>query len=84
MVGSSRKVIVGGAELNFKRDRMEIQPLLSEPGIINFDYLEDILRKGLIDQLMVNPRDTPLIFTEGPVHNKDLRLKLTEFMFEKF
>lgn len=33
MVGSSRKVIVGGAELNFKRDRMEIQPLLSEPGI---------------------------------------------------
>lgn len=84
MIGSTRKVIVGGAELNFKRDRMEIQPLLSEPGIINFDYLEDILRKGLIDQLMVNPRDTPLIFTEGPVHNKDLRLKLTEFMFEKF
>jgi hypothetical protein len=33
MIGSSRKVIVGGAELNFKRDRMEIQPLLSEPGI---------------------------------------------------
>ena len=52
--------------------------------IVNFDYLEDILRKGLIDQLMINPRDTPLIFTEGPIHNKDLRLKLTEFMFEKF
>ena len=33
---------------------------------------------------MINPRDTPLIFTEGPIHNKDLRLKLTEFMFEKF
>jgi hypothetical protein len=33
MMGSSRKVIVGGAELNFKRDRMEIQPLLSESGI---------------------------------------------------
>ena len=27
------RVIVGGAELNFKRDHMEIQPLLSEPGI---------------------------------------------------
>jgi hypothetical protein len=36
MIGSSRKVIVGGAELNFKRDRMEIQPLLSEPGISKF------------------------------------------------
>ena len=76
---------------------MEIQPLFSEQGIskwekwsvnidlvVNFDYLEDILRKSLIDQLMINPRETPLIFTEPPIHNKDARLKLTEFMFEKF
>jgi actin-like protein 6A len=33
---------------------------------------------------MINPRDTPLIFTEPALHNKDARLKLTEFMFEKF
>jgi actin-related protein len=52
--------------------------------IVNFDYLEDILRKTLIDQLMINPRETPLLFTEPPVHNKEARLKLTEFMFEKF
>ena len=38
MIGTSRKVIVGGAELNFKRDRMEIQPLLSEPGISKSFY----------------------------------------------
>jgi hypothetical protein len=31
--GSSRKVMVGSAELNFKRDRMDIHPLLAEPGI---------------------------------------------------
>lgn len=42
------------------------------------------MRKSLIDQLMINPRETPLIFTEPPIHNKDARLKLTEFMFEKF
>ncbi len=53
-------------------------------GIVNFDHLEDLLRKSLIDQLMINPRETPLLFTEPPIHNKDARLKLTEFMFEKF
>ena len=33
MGGGGRRTIVGGAELNFKRDHMEIQPLFSEPGI---------------------------------------------------
>ena len=32
-MGGSKRVIVGGAELNFKRDHMEIQPLLQETGI---------------------------------------------------
>ena len=52
--------------------------------LVNFDYLEDILNKTLIDNLMVNPKETPLLFTELPIHNKDCRLKLTEFMFEKY
>lgn len=51
---------------------------------VNFDYLEDILRKSLIDQLMINPKETPILFTEPSIHNKEARLKLTEFMFEKF
>ena len=42
------------------------------------------MRKSLVDQLIINPKDTPLIFTEPAIHNKDLRMKLTEFMFEKF
>jgi actin-like protein 6A len=33
---------------------------------------------------MINPRETPILFTEPSIHNKDARLKLTEFMFEKF
>jgi hypothetical protein len=49
MGAGGRRTIVGHAELSFKRDHMEIQPLFQEPGIINFDYLEDILRKSLVD-----------------------------------
>lgn len=33
VMGGGRRVIVGSAELNFKRDRMEVQPLFQEPGI---------------------------------------------------
>jgi actin-related protein len=51
---------------------------------VNFDFLEDILNKSLIDQLMINPKETPLLFTEPALHNKEPRLKLTEFMFEKY
>ena len=36
--------------------------------------MEDILRKSLIDQLMINPRETPILFTEPSIHNKDTKL----------
>jgi len=51
---------------------------------VNFDFLEDILNKSLIDNLMINTKETPLLFTEAALHNKEARLKLTEFMFEKY
>ena len=33
--------------------------------------------------LQVNLEDTPILFTEQAIHNKDIRMKLTEHMFEK-
>ncbi len=54
------------------------------PIIVDFDFLEEILNKSLIENLMINPKETPLIFTESPIHNKESRLKLTEYMFEKY
>lgn len=33
---------------------------------------------------MLSPKETPLILTESSIHCKDLRLKLTEFLFEKY
>jgi actin-related protein len=52
--------------------------------IVDFEALEALLNKSLIDNLMVNPKETPLIFTEQPLHNKEQRLKLTEYLFEKY
>ena len=52
--------------------------------IVNFDMLEELLTTSLEKNLMLTPKDTPLIFTENSVHNKEMRLKLTEFLFEKY
>lgn len=38
---SKRRIIVGSADLNFKRDRMEIQPLFQENGISKHKALRD-------------------------------------------
>ncbi len=52
--------------------------------VVNFDYLQEVLNLSLISHLMINPKETPLLFAEGPLHNKEHRLKLTEFMFETY
>ena len=52
--------------------------------LVNFDFLGHILDKSLRDKLMINPKETPILFTEQPLHNKEGRLKLTEYMFEKY
>ena len=50
---------------------------------MNFDVLEEILIVSLARNLLLPVRDTPLLFTENSLHNKEGRLKLTEFLFER-
>ena len=47
------------------------------------DIVEEILQASLVRNLHLNVRETPLLFTEASIHNKDLRLKLTEYLFER-
>lgn len=77
-----KRIICGASALNFKRDNMQIESLYQQDGMMNFDYLEQILEHSLVNNLKVPLKDTPLIFTENAVHNKELRRKLTEYMFE--
>lgn len=85
MDGSSQqKFIVGSCELAHRRDGMDIQNLVDSDGAIKFDMLDAILEKSLIENLKVNMLETPILFTENAIHNKDQRMKLTEYMFEKY
>ena len=46
--------------------------------------MDTIIEKSLQDNLKVNVLDTPILFTENAIHNKEYRMKLTEHMFEKY
>lgn len=51
---------------------------------MDFTVLENILEKTLGNNLMLSAKDTPLLLTESSVHMREMRMKLTEFLFEKF
>jgi len=50
---------------------------------MNFDVLEEILAVSLTRNLRLPIKETPLLFTEDSIHNKENRLKLAEFLFER-
>jgi len=79
-----KNVIVGQTELGLRRDDMEIESLFDNEGSLRFDYLDSFIDQSLVQNLRVDMKETPILFTESTIHNKDLRMKLTEFMFEKY
>lgn len=79
-----KNIVVGASELGHRRENMEIHSIFDDDGMLKFDYLDAIIERSLEDSLRVNLLDTPILFTESAVHNKEMRMKLTEYMFEKY
>lgn len=52
--------------------------------VVDYNGLDAILREMLTDRLVVDPKDHPVILTEPSLHNKEHRLKITAFLFEKY
>ncbi len=77
-------MIVGQTELGMRRDGMEIDNLVDDEGVIRFEFLDEFIETSLEKNLKVGFADTPVLFTESTIHNKDMRMKLTEYMFEKY
>ena len=63
---------------------MDVQSIFDQDGVLKFEYLDEIFHRSLVDNLMVNVLETAVLFSENAIHNKELRMKLTEHMFEKY
>lgn len=76
------RYVSGSTEIGHKRDHMRLKGLYESDGTMNFDVLEELLAVCMTRTLRLPIKDTPLLLTEDSIHNKDGRLKLTEFLFE--
>ena len=52
--------------------------------VTDYDSLDTLLRAMLVDRLALDPKEHPLLLVEPSLHNKEHRLKLTQYLFEKF
>ena len=71
--------------LRYINPKMKVKTFMKQDGTIdNFDLFEKNLNYVLEENLLLNLADHPLLFSEPSFHNKQNRIKLTEFMFEKY
>ena len=71
--------------LRYKNPKTKIHTFMNQDGTIkDFDLFEKNIEYLLNEELSLDLSDHPLLFSEPSLHNKNNRIKLTEFMFEKF
>ena len=71
--------------LRYINPKTKVKTFMKPDGTIgDFDLFEKNINFLLEDVLSLNLSDHPLLFSEPSLHNKANRIKLTEFMFEKY
>jgi len=71
--------------LKYNNPKTKIYTFMNQDGTIkDFDLFEKTLDNLLKETLFLDLSDHPLLFSEPSLHNKNYRIKLTEFMFEKY
>ena len=71
--------------LRYINPKTKVKTFMKQDGTIgDFDLFEKNINFLLEDVLSLNLSDHPLLFSEPSLHNKTNRIKLTEFMFEKY
>lgn len=77
---------IGQSAINYYKDKMKIVDTMGKDGeVLNFDEsfrrLCDEIFQG---SLQIKPEEHPILLSEPSKHNKENRIRLTEFMFDKY
>ncbi len=78
-------MVVGNMNINHHWQHNEITPVLNEKGFIeDFSKFDSYLTESLkLMQLKDKELESPFLFTEPCIHNKEHRQQLVEILFEK-
>lgn len=75
--------IVTGQKLSYHWQNNEIHPLLTEQGyVVDWDRFEVYLQESL-RYLSIKETESPILFSEPSIPNKENRKQIVEIMFEK-
>eukprot|EP00761_Pharyngomonas_kirbyi_P013536 gb/GECH01013565.1/.p1 GENE.gb/GECH01013565.1/~~gb/GECH01013565.1/.p1 ORF type:complete len:455 (+),score=99.34 gb/GECH01013565.1/:1-1365(+) len=75
---------VGYENLMFRRDNMEVEPILREGIIDNWDHWEQAFSFATEKRLRANLESQPILVTEPPYNTRSSREQLVQHLFEKF
>ena len=71
--------------LRYNKPGTKILTYMNNDGSIkDYDLLEKVIENLLKENLSLDLSEHPLLFSEPSLHNKENRIKLTKFMFEKY
>ena len=82
---NSEKYYFNEYGLRYSKPGTKVYSFMNVDGTINnFDFFEKTINNLLKESMTLDLTDHPVLFSEPSLHNKDNRIKLTEFMFEKY
>ena len=82
---NSKNLFFTESSLRFFKPETKIISYMNKNGTIeNYDLFELTIDNLLEMNMNIDLKDHPIIFSEPSLHNKEHRIKLTEFMFEKY
>lgn len=73
-----------GAEAQRKRGILSLNYPIQHGIVTDWDAMEKIWHHVLVDELGINPEETPILMTEPPLNPKGCKEKTTQVMFETF
>lgn len=71
--------------LRYVKPGLRVENIMNPNGTIkDFSYFEKIIDNVLAEQMSIDIKEHPLLFSEPSLHNKEYRQKFTEKIFEKY
>ena len=81
-VESTRNIV--GPNIHFRRDNMQLQPLVKQGFIYDINSLESMLSHLCFNSLRIEPKDHPMCFVEPNLNTTENRHRTAQLVFEKY
>jgi actin-related protein len=72
-----------GDRVLMRRDYMRVEPAIVYPEY-RWNLVECLINEAIGNELKLDTKEHPLLLSEASVHDRNMRVRMTEILFEKF